>query len=152
MARGWKSTSAGAHLRGRSKKNTEPELLLRRALHAKGYRFRLHRRLAPGCTPDVVLPRFRVAVFVDGDYWHGCPIHGRRRPFTGPNAGLWTEKMERNRTRDRQATSRAEALGWTVVRLWECSIKADPVKAASAVVSGESLPPSGFARNKADQD
>ena len=101
----------------------------------------MHRRLAPGCTPDVVLPRLRIAVFVDGDYWHGCPIHGRKKPFTGPNAELWDQKMDRNRERDAHATSVAESLGWTVVRLWECRIRHDPGEAAEAVVSRESLPP-----------
>lgn len=112
-----------------------PEVLLRKALHAQGVRFRLHRRLAPACTPDLVLPGRRVAVFVDGDYWHGCPEHGRRTPFTGPNAELWETKMQRNQDRDQAATATAERLGWTVVRLWECVIRASPTAAAQAVLA-----------------
>lgn len=80
----WVSTDDGTHLRGRRKEHTEPEMLLRSALHVLGARFRLHRRIAPCCTPDLVLPRRRIAVFVDGDYWHSCPEHGRKIPFAGP--------------------------------------------------------------------
>jgi DNA mismatch endonuclease (patch repair protein) len=120
---------------------TQPELVLRRALHACGARFRLHRRLAPGCTPDLVLPGRRIAVFVDGDYWHSCPAHGRATPFTGPNAALWQEKLARNRLRDRVSTEAARAAGWTVVRVWECTVRADPVAAARAVLRGQSPEP-----------
>jgi DNA mismatch endonuclease, patch repair protein len=137
----WTSTADGAHLRGRRKTDTEPELLLRRALHAAGARFRLHRRLAPGCTPDIVMPRLRIAVFVDGDYWHSCPVHGRSRPFEGPNARLWAQKMERNKQRDQHATRVAQLSGWTVVRVWECTIRADPAKAAEQVLRGTSPDP-----------
>lgn len=137
----WTSTNEGRHLRRRRKVHTEPELLLRRALHAAGARFRLHRRLAVGCTPDLVLPRHNLAVFVDGDYWHSCPAHGRKAPFAGPNARLWEEKMIRNQERDRKATRIAEELGWTVIRLWECTIRADPGSAALAVLQHRDLPP-----------
>jgi DNA mismatch endonuclease (patch repair protein) len=115
--------------------------MLRRALHARGARFRLHRRLAPGCTPDLVLPGRRIAVFVDGDYWHSCPAHGRTRPFTGPNAVLWHQKMARNRDRDRHSSATAQAAGWTVVRVWECAIRNDPDAAALAVLLGDSPQP-----------
>ena len=82
--------------------------LLRKALHAAGGRFRLHRQIAKGCTPDIVLPGRRLAVFVDGCFWHGCPTHGRKTPWTGPNAELWEEKMRRNAERDQRSTSLAE--------------------------------------------
>ena len=128
-------------MRGRKKVSTEPEVLLRRALHAHGARFRLHRRIAPGCTPDIVLPRHGIAVFVDGDYWHSCPAHGRKKPFTGPNAELWEQKMRRNRERDERSTALAEEHGWTVLRLWECAVRADPDRAARAVLDREVLGP-----------
>lgn len=139
----WVSTRSGQHLRGRRKTDTEPEILLRKALHALGARFRLHRTLAPGCTPDLVLPGRRIAVFVDGDYWHSCPLHGRKKPFTGPNSSLWEEKMQRNKDRDARSTKLAEEAGWVVVRLWECSIRHDPQEAARAVLEGHSLEPVG---------
>jgi DNA mismatch endonuclease (patch repair protein) len=109
-------------------------MLLRRALHAAGARFRLHRRLARGCTPDIVLPGRRVAVFVDGCYWHSCPQHGRQTPWTGPNAALWEEKMRRNTERDRRATALAREAGWVVVRVWEHEVRADPAAAAARVL------------------
>lgn len=73
-------------------------------------------------------------MFVDGCWWHSCPEHGRKKPFSGPNAGLWEAKMARNRERDEHATVAAESLGWTVVRVWECEILADPGAAAGKVL------------------
>lgn len=130
----WVVTPEGAHLRGRRTRDTKPELQLRRALHAAGARFRLQRRLAQGCTPDLVLPGRRVAVFVDGDFWHGCPVHHGSRTFRGPNAKLWQEKIVATQQRDKRATVIAENLGWRVVRLWECEICADPVAAAQRIL------------------
>lgn len=143
----WVSTEKGRHLRRRRKIDTEPELLLRRALHAAGARFRLHRRLAPGCTPDIVLPSRRLAVFVDGDYWHSCPVHGRKAPFGGPNAALWAQKMQRNIERDMRSTAIAESLGWNVTRAWECSIRESPRKIAESILAGESVPPTPRVRS-----
>jgi DNA mismatch endonuclease (patch repair protein) len=121
----WKATEAGRHLAGRVKSSTTPEVALRKALHAAGYRFRLHPNVAKGCTPDLVLPRYRLAVFVDGCFWHGCPDHGRRTPWIGPNAELWQMKMERNRERDVRSTTLAQEAGWTVVRIWEHDVSSD---------------------------
>ena len=135
MAERWTSTRQGAHLAGRKKNDKVPEVLLRQALHRAGARFRLHPRLAKGCTPDVVLPRRRLAVFVDGCFWHGCPRHGRKTAFTGPNAGLWEAKMVRNGERDAAATALAEGLGWTVVRVWECDVRDDADGAAARVLA-----------------
>lgn len=135
MAETWTSTDAGRHLAGRGKRDTGPEVLLRKALHRLGARFRVQRRLAPGCTADLVLPRHRLAVFVDGCYWHSCPEHGRQTPWTGPNAVLWEDKMRRNTERDARSTAIAQALGWIVVRVWEHEIVADSGKAAKAVIA-----------------
>ncbi|MFL6099330.1 MAG: very short patch repair endonuclease [Actinomycetales bacterium] len=125
MVEKWVSTQAGRHLSGRRKKDTAPELLLRKALHAAGLRFRLHRQLAKGCTPDIVLPSRRIAIFVDGCFWHGCPRHGRKTPWTGPNAELWRVKLERNHERDARSTSIAKTHGWRVIRVWECTVAKD---------------------------
>jgi len=89
----WVSTERGTHLAGRRRVNTAPEVLLHKAVHASGGRFRLHRRITKGCTPDFVLPSRHIAVFVDGCFWHGCPEHGCKASWTGPNAGLWADKM-----------------------------------------------------------
>ena len=140
MRERWVSTAAGSHLAGRKNRNTAPEVTLRRAIHRLGLRFRLHVQLAPGCTPDVVLARHRLALFVDGCLWHGCPQHGRAGRFTGPNAALWEAKMQRNATRDLRATALAESLGFRVLRLWECAVIADPARAAEVVLAATTRP------------
>jgi DNA mismatch endonuclease (patch repair protein) len=87
---------------------------VRRSLHRRGLRYRLHTRLS-GCIPDVVFPRERVAVFVDGCFWHGCPLH---RTYAKANAAWWLQKIEGNIIRDQRTTARLEAEGWHVLRIW----------------------------------
>ncbi|MFE3122883.1 very short patch repair endonuclease [Streptomyces hydrogenans] len=128
----WVSTELSSHLRGRRVRDTKPEVALRRAVHRLGLRFRLQRKVAARCTADFVLPRYNVAVFVDGCFWHGCPVHGPQT-FRGPNASLWEAKIETNKERDRRNTAAAEAAGWTVARVWECEIRADVTQAALTV-------------------
>ncbi|MFJ7059971.1 very short patch repair endonuclease [Streptomyces microflavus] len=130
----WVRTEKGDHLRGRRARDTAPELALRRAVHRLGLRFRLQRKVATRCTADFVLPRYGIAVFVDGCFWHGCPTHGPA-VFRGPNATLWAEKIATNKTRDLRNTKAAEAAGWTVVRIWECEIRRDAEGAAQRVVA-----------------
>lgn len=132
LDRQWVATDKGEHLRGRRVRDTKPEIALRKAVHRLGLRFRLQRRVAPRCTADFVLPRYQVAVFVDGCFWHGCPDHTPKE-FRGPNAVLWQEKIETNRERDRRNTVQATAAGWTVVRIWECEIRRDVGGAAQRV-------------------
>lgn len=127
----WTSTEDGRHLRARPTRDTSPEVRLRSAVHALGLRFRKHQGVAHRCTPDFVLPRWRVAVFVDGCFWHGCPDH--YPIFRGPNASLWAEKLATNRARDARNTASAQEAGWRVVRIWECQIRRDVDAAASAV-------------------
>jgi DNA mismatch endonuclease (patch repair protein) len=100
-------------------RNTKPELSLRKALWARGGRYRVHAGL-PG-SPDIVFRGARLAIFVDGCFWHGCPKH-----YTAPraNAGFWTAKIERNRARDRRVDRELVADGWYVLRLWEHEIEA----------------------------
>ena len=95
-------------------KNTRPEILLRRALWHGGLRYRLHADL-PG-SPDIVLLGSRVAIFVDGCFWHKCPIH-----YTPPkrNAEAWREKIERNVARDTMVDEQLSLAGWVVLRIWE---------------------------------
>lgn len=128
------STREGRHLAKRRKAHTEPEVVLRKALHAAGLRFRLHRRLAKGCTPDIVLPTPQLVVVVDGCFWHGCPEHGRKTPWSGPNAELWAAKMVRNAEGDARATAVAQDLGWTVLRVWECEVGRDGLPAVQRVL------------------
>lgn len=101
-------------------KHTAPELAVRRALHAAGLRFRLHRRDLPG-KPDIVLGPFRTAIFVHGCFWHGHDCtKGSRRPQS--NADFWNGKLDRNMERDRVAADALRAAGWDVEVVWECTL------------------------------
>jgi DNA mismatch endonuclease (patch repair protein) len=101
-------------------KHTKPEITVRKALHAAGFRFRLHRRDLPG-TPDIVLSKYRFAVQVNGCFWHrhNCP-KGRRHPSS--NVTYWGPKLERNKARQAAATAALIAAGWRVVTVWECDV------------------------------
>ncbi len=105
-------------MQGNRSRDTKPELRLRSILHARGLRYRVAARPIPGVrrTADVVFTRARVAVFVDGCFWHGCPEHYRR---PGSNVGYWDAKVERNMARDREVEALLADAGWTVVRAWE---------------------------------
>lgn len=103
-------------------KDTAPERAVRSALFSAGYRYRLHRRDLPG-SPDIVLPRYRMAVFVHGCFWHGHDCPRSRRPVS--NVEFWNVKLDRTLARDRASRASLEALGWTVVIVWECSTKSD---------------------------
>ena len=116
------SSSRLAAVRSR---DTAPELIVRRMLHGRGLRFRLHRRELPGC-PDMVLPRWATVVFVHGCYWHrhrGCPY--AQNPIR--NSEFWSAKFERNVERDRENQRELRRLGWRVVMVWECETR-HPVK------------------------
>ena len=104
-------------------KNTEPEIAVRRALHARGYRFRLHRKDLPG-KPDIVLPKHGLAILVHGCFWHGCSRCDRGRRLPKSNAPFWTAKLTANKERDRRTIAALEASGWTVAIFWECEIRA----------------------------
>jgi DNA mismatch endonuclease (patch repair protein) len=101
-------------------KNTDPELQIRRALHAKGFRFRLHSSDVPG-RPDMVFPKYRAAVFVHGCFWHGhdCPLF--RMP--GTRQEFWSAKIGRNRARDRVVQEQLAQAGWRSMTVWECAIR-----------------------------
>ena len=102
-------------------KNTKPEILVRKGLHARGFRFRLHNKKLPG-SPDIVLPKYGVAIMVNGCFWHG---HKGCRYATKPktNIEFWEAKIARNRHRDEVTTAHLEALGWTVITIWECELR-----------------------------
>ena len=102
-------------------KDTKPEILVRKGLHARGFRFRLQDRKLPG-TPDIVLPKWGVAIMVNGCFWHG---HKGCRYATRPKANteFWDAKIVRNRHRDEVTAAHLEALGWTVITIWECELK-----------------------------
>lgn len=103
---------------GNRSRDTRPELLIRRALHARGFRFRVDLRPEPSLRTraDIVFTRRRIAVYIDGCFWHGCPLHA-----TTPksNESYWLPKLARNAERDAQSTASLEERGWLVLRFWE---------------------------------
>lgn len=112
-----------------ARRDTRPELDLRRSLHARGWRYYVDRPV-PGiarCRPDLVFPRRRVAVFVDGCFWHYCPEHTH---LPRRNARYWHEKLLENRRRDVRTTRALLLAGWSVVRVWEH----EPTEVAVAAV------------------
>ena len=109
-------------------RNTSCELRLRRALHRRGLRYSLRKRL-PG-KPDIIFVRAHVAVFVDGCFWHGCAQHCRR---PSSNRAYWDRKIDRNMARDRRVDAQLTALGWKVVRIWEHQVTPSPERSAARV-------------------
>jgi DNA mismatch endonuclease (patch repair protein) len=113
------SAAVTAVMQGNRKRDTQPEVRIRSLLHAQGYRFRkdLPVELAGGrVRPDIVFTRRRLAVFIDGCFWHRCPIHG-----TSPRANgwYWGPKLDRNVQRDQEVDQRLRDAGWIVLRIWE---------------------------------
>ena len=105
-------------MQGNRSRDTKPELAVRSAVHRRGIRFRVSVRPQPELrrTADLVLRKSRIAVFVDGCYWHGCPEH-HTQPAT--NAEFWADKITRNVERDAETTTYLQQAGWTVLRFWE---------------------------------
>jgi len=125
-----------ARIRG---SDTRPEIALRKELHSRGVRYRLGRRFGFG-RPDLAFAGRRLAVFVDGCFWHGCPAH-----YVAPRSrtGFWSGKLSENVMRDRRQTSEAEAAGWSVLRIWEHEVEEDVGAAADRVVdalAGRAVP------------
>jgi DNA mismatch endonuclease, patch repair protein len=118
------SAEVRKRMRATPQKNTPLELMLRSALHKLGLRFQVHRRLIPGVrrTVDIVFVGPRVAVLVDGCFWHGCPDHGTLPKKT--NRRWWLNKILTNRRRDNDTDLRLTELGWEVLRIWEHEDKA----------------------------
>lgn len=120
-----------AHMAKIRSKNTKPELLLRKGLHALGYRYRLHDRKLPG-KPDLVFPSRKKVVFVNGCFWHGheCSV-GSRLPKS--NTEFWRDKRAKNKARDQRQLAHLDLLGWETLVVWECDIKASQGAPASVV-------------------
>jgi len=113
------SPGVARSMRGNRRRDTSPELRLRSALHARGWRYRVDVAIAVAggrARPDIAFTRHRVAVFIDGCFWHCCPQHGRQ-PLS--NTQYWGPKLARNVERDRIDNERLLAAGWRVIRLWE---------------------------------
>ncbi|QNN51791.1 very short patch repair endonuclease [Nocardioides mesophilus] len=115
----WASSPASrAVMRANRRRDTAPEIAVRRLAHATGLRYRVDARPLPNLNrrADLVFRRARVAVFIDGCYWHGCPEHGT---VAKTNADYWGPKIARNRKRDAETDKLLTDAGWTVVRVWE---------------------------------
>ena len=117
-------------IRGR---NTKIEMMVRKALHARGLRYRLHSRKLPG-KPDMAFASAKAAVFMNGCFWHGhnCPLF--RLP--GTNTEFWRNKIDGNRARDERSLEALEALGWRTAVVWECAMRGRPVQEFTELVSG----------------
>ncbi len=102
-------------------KNTKPELALRKALWAKGLRFRIHVKELPG-RPDIVIKKYKLAIFIDGEFWHGYRWQ-ETKPNLKKNSGFWIPKIERNMQLDRIRTRQLKALGYTVFRFWSGDVQ-----------------------------
>lgn len=101
-------------------KNTRPELIIRKGLHARGFRYRLHDPRLPG-KPDLVLPKWHAVIFVHGCFWHGHDCHLFKWPSTRPE--FWQKKIERNREKDLESRDALIRAGWRVLVIWECALK-----------------------------
>lgn len=115
-------------------KDTKAEVLLRKALWKKGYRYRKNWKRLPGC-PDIVLTKQKICVFVDGEYFHGKDWDAGRKEKAeaGSNAAYWVPKIERNMERDKSADAELNGLGWTVLRFWSRDVVKDVDSCVNAI-------------------
>jgi DNA mismatch endonuclease, patch repair protein len=123
------------NMRANRRTDTKPEVTLRKELYRLGYRYRKDRPVVAGqvrVRPDIVFPGRKVAVFVDGCFWHVCPKHGRQ-PTS--NEWYWTPKLRRNMDRDQLVTDALEQAGWRVVRIWEHVPLPEAVSAVEAAIT-----------------
>lgn len=110
--------------------DTDIEIKLRKLLWHAGVRYRTNARVSDA-KPDIVVHRARMAIFVDGCFWHGCPKH-YRAPLT--NQRFWRERLARNRARDKRDTKRLRASNWCVLRFWQCQINGDPFRVSRVIL------------------
>ncbi len=131
-----RDASVSRQMQRMPRRDTAPELALRRELHRRGLRFRKDYERIPG-RPDIAFPRARLAVFVDGCFWHRCPEHATQPKN---NASWWSAKLDSNVTRDRRQDQQLVDQGWTVVRVWEHEAvgeACDRIEAAWRALLGE---------------
>jgi DNA mismatch endonuclease (patch repair protein) len=141
------SSGVSGRMSRQRRRDTTPEVSIRQLLHAQGYRYRVAWPI-PGMrrrTVDIAFTRARVAVLVDGCFWHSCPQH-KTSPMA--NSEWWSEKLEKNRLRDAATTAHLESMGWSVLRIWEHERPADAVTRIVDLLSSRRAAPAGsVARN-----
>lgn len=113
-------------------KDTKPEITVRKALHKKGFRFRLHDRNLPG-KPDIVLPKYRTVVLINGCFWHGHNCNLFKWPKT--NRFFWEDKINSTKARDEKNIKHLENQGWHVITVWECSLRGKSIEAIEATIN-----------------
>jgi DNA mismatch endonuclease (patch repair protein) len=112
-------------------KNTKPEILIRKALHARGFRFRLHVKDLPG-KPDLVLPKYRALIFIHGCFWHGHACKYFKVPQTRPE--FWLQKIGGNQRRDSQQEETLKVMGWRILVVWECAVRSMKKEKSSLLI------------------
>jgi DNA mismatch endonuclease, patch repair protein len=117
-------------------KNTKPEMLVRKFLHANGFRYRLHVKDLPG-KPDIVLPKYKTVIFVHGCFWHEHGCHLFKWPST--NQEFWKNKISENIERDKRAIKVLKKLEWKIIILWECDLKSQKLQQTLANLLGKLL-------------
>ena len=112
--------------------NTKPELLVRKFLHANGFRYKLHDKTLPG-KPDIVLPRYKTIIFIHGCFWHG---HTNCKYFVVPQTRTqwWLDKINRNKANDAKAVKALKKAGWKIITVWECKLKQAKVETTLATL------------------
>ncbi|OAH13398.1 very short patch repair endonuclease [Streptomyces jeddahensis] len=127
------SPTVSARMSRQTSRGTTPEMAVRKMLHAAGLRYRLHVRVPgmPRRTIDIAFPGAKIAIFLDGCFWHGCPEHATHPKA---NADWWREKLDRNMARDRETTDHLLVAGWTVLRFWEHESVEDVARRITATV------------------
>lgn len=124
-------------MKAQGRRDTKPELMIRRKLHARGYRFRVDFKPEPDlrCRGDIVFTRRRLVIFIDGCFWHGCPVHA-----TAPknNAEWWAAKIAANQERDGRNTRALRERGWAVLRIWEHTVVDEAVTAVISALDARS--------------
>jgi len=117
-------------------KNTKPEILIRSLLHRRGYRFRIHDRKLPG-KPDIVLPKYRAVIFINGCFWHGHKCNLFKMPST--RTEFWENKINTNRLNDERSIRALQAEGWRIAIVWECAMKGPKKKDETCIIDSISI-------------
>lgn len=115
----WTKKKRSAVMAKIKSQDTKPELLVRRYLYSRGYRYRKNVKSLPG-SPDIVLRKYGIAIFIHGCFWHGHVVDGH---IPKTNSDFWKRKIERNQERDKENSGKLKALGWKVMTIWECQLK-----------------------------